>query len=531
MARTNNSFRLSALLAAMIAATVVTGLLVGQGPASAQSTPNTIIVNTTQPKQACTEENVVTPNLTKPLVNTIRHDSIEICWPQGTSGTTSFEVQYKKSEDDTWSSTTMPGDSKGWKHTEGLVEGERYDYQVRSCKGSACSSWSDEMSATARRQWDDDKHFENLDYGVYWFKCGACRDDDADGVNESDGVRAKPTDNLADVGTAYYDPTKPTFIYVHGIQTEGNHKRESFVSSTDGRTDMAKAWLEKGWNVGIFYWNQIGDDEGIFGPIPDGIPPYKVECKVWSQDCMRWRDKNDNFRYAPDGLPSSKNVADLFVDSYKEAMQDQENSNIRVAGHSMGNQVAVLGTDSLRTAVPTEQRPKRVALLDPYYSEGPNPHFDFDDDGWPDFSPKDRVPGIVRAMKEDYGIAFEYYHTSRTFIQPIDGISNEMAYARMYPNELDPSTQHQDAVHWYMDSISYSPPAYVWQQVRQKKKIRKKTILVPAGVAPSATMSDEEIRQINLCQPACYSWDQISGNDSASVGYGAGNDAFVRKQR
>lgn len=36
--------------------------------------------------------------------------------------------------------------------------------------------------------------------------------------------------------------------------------------------DAADAWIDEGWNVGIFYWNYHADEE----------TPQDSECKIWT---------------------------------------------------------------------------------------------------------------------------------------------------------------------------------------------------------------------------------------------------------
>lgn len=85
---------------------------------------------------------------------------------------------------------------------------------------------------------------------------------------------------------------------------------------------------------------------------------------------MRWRKGGGSYEEAPAGTPSA---AELFYDVYVAAMTEQNytGGNIRIAGHSLGNQMVVclakLVKDGITAgAVPERLRPTRIALLDLY---------------------------------------------------------------------------------------------------------------------------------------------------------------------
>lgn len=66
----------------------------------------------------------------------------------------------------------------------------------------------------------------------------------------------------------YFDPRKPTLLYVHGIEpgTTVRGFRETFVTPTGVETVFPRVptgnlWLDRGYNIAIFYWNQFSDDE------------------------------------------------------------------------------------------------------------------------------------------------------------------------------------------------------------------------------------------------------------------------------
>ena len=433
---------------------------------------------------------------------------MDVTWEDNSTDETSFEVQYKTDGTDNWESTELPANSTEWSH-KGVTNATRYSYQVRACSGSSCSGWAKNttaegeryVAAKARPQWDDPSNFTKLDYGVYWFRCGKCRTN-PDGTKTSNGIKADPTD----LGTSYYDPDKPTVIYVHGIQENGKKQRESFVSPTDA-SDMAAQWKTKGYNVGLFYWNQIADD--------NGLPPRIHEGKVWGQwsgkSYWRWRKMDGSFVYMqPTTMANTNTVADLFRDSYAAALKNQTNPDIRLAAHSMGNQVAIRGTSLLQSSGGSEPMPKRVALLDPYYSQINN---------YLTIRPRDEATKFVSQLK-GAEVLFEYYKTSaERVIDTVDTIAKQMAYVKIYPNYTIPNqaAAHGAAVHWYLSSPSYSPPAWDYNSATRK--------YTRAGVAPSAAMPDSTLQEVNACTTDCKWWTQRNGKYTKVIT----DDDFVRR--
>ncbi len=190
--------------------------------------------------------------------------------------------------------------------------------------------------------------FSSLDYGLYWFGYG------------DSWQKAVPGNS-----NAYYVSNKPTVIYIHGWQNGAtqNKNRETFNRKDAGGPDLdlAYAWKQAGYNVGVLYWNQFADE----GEVKD------AEAKIWTASgprAMRWRNSSGVYTTGP-----TKSAADLMFDSYKANLAGYSGSNIRILGHSLGNQMAIVLTKKISDAVTagtvnSKLLPKRVALLDPFYS-------------------------------------------------------------------------------------------------------------------------------------------------------------------
>jgi hypothetical protein len=152
-------------------------------------------------------------------------------------------------------------------------------------------------------------------------------------------------------------------IYVHGWQVDSSkaHFRESF-SWTDTGENMGDAWVEDGWNIGIFYRNQLADE------------PYswQAESKIWmpyGEEGMNWRTEDEN-HYLGDDDADGFSAAGLFGQAYLDALIDQDFSQeMRIAGHSLGTQMAVNMSWMILQEEPS-MVPHRIALLDPAFSAG-----------------------------------------------------------------------------------------------------------------------------------------------------------------
>ena len=280
-----------------------------------------------------------------------------------------------------------------------------------------------------------------LSYGIYWFGL--------------DNARQKFVPGEAN---PYFDPTKPTVIFVHGWQPgiSATHPPDFSYTYLDGlfpRTvNTANAWVQAGWNIGIFYWNQFSDEAQV----------VDAEAKIWTTEGpkgMRWRKGDGSYEDAPPGTPSA---GELFYQTYVAAMTEQECTGgpIRIAGHSLGSQMAVrltkLVADGIAAGeVPAHLLPDRVAFLDPYWSLGAKPYLD-----------DKKTAELVRERVAELlplGVLFEWYRSSVLTIPPIGDANDElqpmMLYAEMTPSFAgDDMSKHCAARHLYFWSYAFSGP-------------------------------------------------------------------------
>lgn len=221
-----------------------------------------------------------------------------------------------------------------------------------------------------------------LDSGIYWFGKG--------------DLAQKAS---ASTRSSFFDPSQPTMIYVHGWQA-GSHnheKRGTFnYSKYDPiygvKIDAADAWIDAGWNIGIFYWNQISDE----------LSPNSAEDKVWGTSDVTWK----NCKGIPTALPQpASTVIDLIYASFLDATKGYKGNNIRLAGHSLGNQVvtklaARLSDDVTAGKIEANRLPKRVALIDPWWSAATRAQ-----------NRGGELKDVIQGLKSK-GMIFEWYKTS-----------------------------------------------------------------------------------------------------------------------
>jgi uncharacterized protein YjdB len=324
-----------------------------------------------------------------------------------------------------------------------------------------------------------------LDFGIYWFGPG--------------NVSQKAVPGVAN---PYYVATRPTVIYVHGWQpnTVASRRRETFNYQWNDATygvnvNMADAWITAGWNIGIFYWNQFGDE----GEVKDA--EAKIHTNLGPQG-MRWRRCDGTYTTA--GSPAVS-AAQLFYNAITANMASFSGSQLRIAGHSLGSQMAVNVSRLLSDAVTagritnTRLRPGRVALLDPFWSSGSKTYLN---GRWPGEVARDHVTNL-----RSLGVIFERYKSSNIndlFI----GDSNQPLTTLIGQTELIPgwipntsqSARHVAAYNMYFRSFAFSPPPECSTDAFGNRTC--------GGIAASAKTTDVRTREM---MNSTYQWIQTAG--------------------
>lgn len=265
----------------------------------------------------------------------------------------------------------------------------------------------------------------------------------------------------------YFDPKKPTLIFIHGDQATFTKKRKRVdfcyqYKLSDGKLtqlkNTQKNWSK--WNVAAFYWNQFADDVQGTG-IRDIIRAITYpEMKIYSSmnaAGMRWayldQDGKQHFCYqgkkgcinlpkAANGRPLS--VTSLAYLSYINAFPKGYTQPIRLVGQSLGAQLAIQLTQRV-TAHPQLPQPTQLTLVDPYFS----PRFHRVDVKWnksdsvADYNYK-TMKHVLAANKK---LGFAIFRTTHLSTFPLGARNPELeklsAYQRICPAYLSSVDKHQ----------------------------------------------------------------------------------------
>ncbi len=337
------------------------------------------------------------------------------------------------------------------------------------------------------------------DYGLYWFGYG----------NKSQKfVPGQPN--------PYFDPSKPTVIYVHGWEKDTGLRyfRETFNYKLNDpnygiNVNMADAWIKAGWNIGIFYWDMFSDEPNVLD----------AEAKIWSAKTsvkMRWRDHQGNFHDS--GI--TKSAGELFVEEFVKAMSGYKGNNIRIVGHSLGNQMATYLSYRINTQVasgklPSNLKIKRLALMDPYWSNGKKSYLN---GKWTGEVCRQYVSYLISS-----GTVIELYRSSIIGLTPVADENVQLLRMVAFVNQTpwyipgsDIGGKHVASPNLYF--LSFGSPAPTLYTVSSGK------IVKTTGVGPSAIVSDSTIKSY---MSSSFRFDQYTGAYTANCN----DDGFVKISR
>lgn len=217
----------------------------------------------------------------------------------------------------------------------------------------------------------------DIDYGLYFY-----------------GKYGKVEKYTPGFENEFYNPENPVIIYSHGwqpnkVNKQGGYLTESYLLSDEefsGNSSLIgtsiflnHSWINKGWNTAMVHWNQFADEPSEFNQngtaVKSGV--MEAEAKIWSFDGpsgKRYRLNGEN-RYKDFNNTIQFNVNEITINSAGEllalyvidALKKNTSGNIRLAGHSLGNQMACSLAKSLYD---NDIFINRIALLDPAWSGG-----------------------------------------------------------------------------------------------------------------------------------------------------------------
>lgn len=295
----------------------------------------------------------------------------------------------------------------------------------------------------------------SLDTGIYWFGKNGAKEKYVEGKRNR-----------------FFDSSKPTVIYVHGWQPNSTQvlDREDFrIGNTSKRS--SDYWVDKGWNIGIFYWDQFADEAEV----------KDAEAKIWSDESsksLRWRtvDGKYNFYYG-----TERSVSEIFVNQYIKCMKDFTGGEVRLVGHSLGNQFVINSSKILydkifRNEIKSNLGPRRVALLDPFWSKFSKEYLD---GKWTGGECRDYVSYL-----KTRGVIFEQYKSSDINDLFIGDSNDDMrkltAFTEIYPDYIqitDQSSKHKCIVPWYFQSFGYDAPSeFIGGRITGKKACSASTL-------------------------------------------------------
>jgi len=196
-------------------------------------------------------------------------------------------------------------------------------------------------------------------------------------------------------------------------------------------------------------------------------------------------------------------------------MGDFHGPELRIAGHSLGNQVVVgalgrLAIDVREGQLPAEMLPTQLLLLDPYWSPAEQDYLEEQGTG-------DRVRQIIKDRLRPRNILVSWYRSSLMTEGILVSDSNPQlrslvsAYVLMDPaycGFADQVCRHEAAWQSYFYSFAFDPPH---ECVRANPNADCESTGLPAI---SASTPVERLREV---AGKHYEWDQIERSDDSST--------------
>jgi hypothetical protein len=225
------------------------------------------------------------------------------------------------------------------------------------------------LGGAAIADWDADTkslqtyYYEVLDIGLYFYGI------QQNSVKNEPGVKSEVAGcqkYIPGEPNPFFDPSKPTLIYVHGWQQGGINARgrESFLLEQGGAYENVQNYWKLApakWNVAIFHWPQLADDDFAAQPIDT---EKKIYDAVSSGIGMRWKRSNGSFTHS--SQHPSNPVTRIFRQEYQKLVAASPTQEFRIIGNSLGGNLSM---SMLReVAINNGKLPTRVTLSDPYWN-------------------------------------------------------------------------------------------------------------------------------------------------------------------
>jgi hypothetical protein len=347
-------------------------------------------------------------------------------------------------------------------------------------------------------------YYEECDFGLYFLGSQSVTSTDAIGSEKF----------VTGTTNRFFNSSRPTIIYVHGWQPNGvrDFNRENLLLNQGGQNvHTQNAWISAGWNVAIFNWIQLADDDYAAALLNK---PDTVEAKIYTPSFagigMRWR-RTDNSLVTSHPSTPRKSVAGLLADEINKIRAANPNVELRIVGNSLGGNLTMAAISAGVTTMPVTsgpanvaitKAPERVVLMDPYWCRS-------------DLAGNSIVNNVTFA--ENSGAAYaalpnsamEYYRTSVLGLNGYNrGLARFCAYLNFIPGfTSDIGQKHTVPVRQYFHSFSMTNSATPLE--------RLETGLFSNERAMSAQTSNARIRNMML-QTNHWEHEAASGSNTAT---------------
>ncbi len=367
------------------------------------------------------------------------------------------------------------------------------------------------------------------------------------GYDASDYAHAK--EGAADdveVIRRHFDPSKGILVLIHGLQMNSGRNRNTnmtsenrlgelelfgdeneidyFASDANGAQtyDLAKYWMDNGYNVFYFHWEMFADYYKEGGLLDMGRSPIEVQERIWTRDTgvqAVYVRGGKTYMTEPNKAVNGS-VAEWLATDYlrmaaavSEAFPNygEEGRDVRFAGHSMGGVLTVASSALLNLLcedgkLDARFAPNRLALMDSYLGSSASTEYTVAWSGKKYAAPTDSLNGCnyipaLDMLVNRFGVAAEFICNEEFLIpflllakynETLQGFEGENAKYANKIFELCPIVLvrpyfagvslpifvngHNAIMEWYLSTILYDAPKADGRPV------------------PTARMSNEEVR-------------------------------------
>ena len=334
-----------------------------------------------------------------------------------------------------------------------------------------CVHWNNNVFQPQKNMFGQIK----ANYGIYWMKNVGTSSESATPACRSSFGKAQCMKKLESTG--YFDPKKPTIIFIHGWQPATVVQKNRFdlcyrYKQPNGQEsptyNTLKYW--KGWNVGVFYWNQFADETNVLRAESKIYSTKGIEGMRWAyldsagkeQHCNRF---SSNCIMPHQGL-HHEDVLEMAYNAYQNALpsaSDFHPPQLRIAGQSLGTQIAIQLTDLVMHNKSLPQ-PTRMALMDPYFS--PN-NLESKVLNLPKSVANYNQQKIADIEKLNPKFPIAVYRTSTVSFaptgNPAPSLMSKVAFMRLYPQFLTgqglalQGQLHESSIFLYFESMKSAP--------------------------------------------------------------------------